>query len=233
MKTVSIIIPVYNEKGTLREILLAVKASPVFGFAKEIIIVDDASTDGTKNILQALDKNAYKIFYQEKNRGKGAALRFGFSKATGDFIIIQDADLEYDPNEYEKLLRPLVDAKADMVYGSRFAGGEAHRIMFFRHYAGNKFLTTLSNFLTNLNLTDMETCYKAFTAEAIKKILPALESNGFEIEPELAAKASKNNFRIYEVGISYYGRTYEEGKKIKWTDGLKAIWHIIKFNLLK
>lgn len=233
VKTLSIVIPVYNEKNTLSKILEAIDKSDASGIGKEVIIVDDASIDGTVEFLKSLDKNKYKVYYLEKNSGKGAALRIGFSMATGNFIIIQDADLEYDPNEYGLILKPLLAGRADAVYGSRFVGAAPHRIMFFWHYMGNKFLTMLSNLLTNLNLTDMETGYKAFTKTALAKILPRLTSNRFGIEPELTALVAKNKLRVYEVGISYYGRSYEEGKKIKWIDGVKAIWYIVKYNLFK
>ena len=198
----------------------------------EIVIVDDCSNDGTRDILKKLPEQKYKIFYQNKNQGKGAALRRGFSEVTGDFIVIQDADLEYDPFEYDILLKPLMNGRADVVYGSRFVGGNPHRILFFWHSFGNKLLTWFSNLLTNLNLTDMETCYKCFTKEALKKISTDLKSNRFNIEPEITARVAQNKLRIYEVGISYYGRTYEEGKKIGALDGFSAIWAIIKYNLL-
>ena len=227
----SVVIPAYNEVKTIRDLLAAVEAAHLLGLEKEIIIVDDGSTDGTRDILKGLSQQSYKIYFQEKNQGKGAALRQGFSLATGDFIIIQDADLEYDPKEYPLLLGPLLDGKADVVYGSRFIGDRPHRVLFFWHSIGNRLLTLFSNMLTDLNLTDMETCYKAFTRAALQKILPKLTASRFAIEPEITARIAKEKLRIYEVGISYYGRTYEEGKKINWKDGVSAVWGIIKFNL--
>lgn len=230
-KKVSIIIPIYNEKETLKDILKAVeKAALPKGMIREIILVDDYSMDGTRDILKKFEKK-YKVFYHRKNKGKGAALRTGFKKATGDIIIIQDADLEYDPKEYMKLLAPILEDKADVVYGSRFMGGEPHRVLLYWHSWGNKMLTWMSNMFTNLNLTDMETCYKVFTKEVLKKILPKLKSDRFGFEPEFTARAARARFRIFEIGISYYGRTYDEGKKIGWKDGAAAIGHIIRFNL--
>lgn len=234
MKTLSIVIPVYNEKATIKDILYAVESVDVgHDLQKEIILVDDYSTDGTRDILHQLDANRCRIEYHPENKGKGAALRTGFAKAAGDFVIIQDADLEYDPNEYPVLLEPLLDGRADVVYGSRFMGNRPHRVLFFWHYVGNKFLTILSNMFTNINLTDMETCYKAFTKEALASILPSLTSNRFTIEPEITARVAQKKFRIYEVGISYSGRTYAEGKKIGWKDGLSALWAIIRFNMFQ
>lgn len=230
-KKISIVIPIYNEKDTLKNILEAVnKAHLPDELSKEIILVDDFSTDGTRDILKDM-KGDYKILFHEKNKGKGAALRTGFKETTGDIIIIQDADTEYNPQEYEKLLTPILENKADVVYGSRFLGVGPHRVLFFWHYFGNRTLTNLSNMFTNLNLTDMETCYKVFTKDVLDKILPKLKSNRFGFEPEFTARISKHKLRIYEVGISYYGRTYEEGKKIGWKDGFAAFWHIIKYNL--
>lgn len=230
-KKVSIVIPVYNEKETLKDLLKVVeKAELPRGMTREIILVDDYSTDGTRDILKKLEKK-YKVYYHRKNKGKGAALRTGFKKVTGDVVIIQDADLEYDPKEYIKLLAPILEDKADVVYGSRFMGGEPHRVLFYWHSWGNKALTWMSNMFTNLNLTDMETCYKVFTKEVLKKVLPNLQSNRFGFEPEFTARISRARFRIFEIGISYYGRTYDEGKKIGWKDGAAAFWHIIRFNL--
>jgi glycosyltransferase involved in cell wall biosynthesis len=218
MKTLSIVIPVYNEEKTIRILLGRVEEVCLEGITKEIIIVDDFSTDGTRDVLKKLNESGkYTIIFQDKNYGKGAALRTGFAVATGDFCLIQDADLEYDPTDYAYLLSPLIAGKADAVYGSRFVGDKAHRVLFFWHSIGNKFLTLLSNIFTNLNLTDMETCYKAFTRETL-----------LSIEPEITAVLAEHNFRIYEVGISYAGRTYGEGKKINWKDGISAIWTIIK-----
>ncbi|MBL9188306.1 MAG: glycosyltransferase family 2 protein [Opitutaceae bacterium] len=226
----SVVIPCYNEAKTIRLIVDRVLAAPVA--EKEIIIVDDCSRDGTRDILRTqIAPLVSKILYHEVNQGKGAALRTGIAAATGDAVIIQDADLEYDPQEYPRLLRPILEGKADVVFGSRFAGGDAHRVVYFWHMMGNKFLTLLSNMATNLNLTDMETCYKVFRREVIQKI--KIEENRFGFEPEITAKVAKANVVIYEVGISYYGRTYAEGKKIGWRDGFRALWAIFKYNLLR
>ncbi|MDD2623427.1 MAG: Undecaprenyl-phosphate mannosyltransferase [bacterium ADurb.Bin157] len=226
----SVVIPVYNEKNTLKDLILRVKASPVKD--KEIVIVDDFSTDGTRELLQEeLHKLVDKVVYHDHNQGKGAALRTGFKEVTGDYVVIQDADMEYDPNEYPILLEPVIKKNADVVYGSRFAGGNAHRVLYFWHSLGNKFLTFLSNMFTDLNLTDMETCYKLFKREIIQSI--NIEENRFGFEPEITAKLAKMKCSIYEVGISYSGRTYEEGKKIGWKDGFRAIFVILKYGLAK
>ena len=233
----SIIIPVYNEENTIERIVWAVKDATVeyknIKVDKEIIVVDDCSKDNTRATLEKkLEGQVEKIVYHTVNQGKGAAIRTGIQHMTGDFMVVQDADLEYDPNEYSKLLMPIMDGKADVVYGSRFSGSDAHRVLYFWHFKGNQFLTTLSNMFSNLNLTDMETCYKMFKKEIIQNI--QLEQNRFGFEPEVTAKIAKiPNIRIYEVGISYYGRTYQEGKKINWKDGFSAIWCIIRYNLLK
>jgi glycosyltransferase involved in cell wall biosynthesis len=222
----SVVIPVFNERETVADLVAAVEATP---FRKEIIVVDDGSSDGTRDVLANMQDIGLKVVLHEKNMGKGAALQTGFSHASGDIIIIQDADLEYDPAEYPVLLKPILDGKADVVYGSRFAGHGAHRVLYFWHYIGNRFLTLMSNFFTNINLTDMETCYKVFTREALAGI--EIREKRFGFEPEITAKMARKKLRIYEVPISYYGRTYEEGKKIDWRDGVRAIWCILKYNL--
>jgi len=225
---VSIVIPCYNEKNTIEEIIEAVRSAPIED--KEIIVVDDCSGDGTRAVLEEkASRLVDRIIYHPVNRGKGAALRSGFAAATGDVILVQDADLEYSPDDYPVLLEPLMSGKADAVFGSRFMGGRPHRVLFFWHMAGNRFLTLLSNIFTNLNLTDMETGHKAFKASVIKSI--RIEEDGFGVEPEIVAKLARTGCRIYEVGISYSGRTYAEGKKINWKDGIKANYAIVKYNL--
>ena len=226
----SVIIPCFNEANTINQVVLAVKSCPYRDL--EIVIVDDYSTDGTREILQeSLSNIVNQVVYHPKNLGKGAALRSGFSVATGDIVIIQDADLEYDPQEYPIVIDPILKNQADVVFGSRFQSGRPHRVVYFWHMAGNRFLTLLSNMLTNINLSDMETCYKAFRREVIQSI--KIEENRFGFEPEITAKVAKTGCRIYEVGISYYGRTYQEGKKIGWRDGFRAIYCILKYNLFR
>ncbi|MEM7062882.1 MAG: glycosyltransferase family 2 protein [Cyanobacteria bacterium P01_B01_bin.77] len=226
--TLSVVIPCYNEVSTIEKVVQAVKDSPVKKC--QIIIVDDHSQDGTQKILKdKLETVVYQIIYHPRNMGKGAALRTGFAVATGDVVIIQDADLEYDPQEYPIMLQPILDDKADVVFGSRFQGGRPHRVVYYWHRIGNGFLTMLSNMFTNINLTDMETCYKAFKREVIQSI--NIQESRFGFEPEITAKVARMDCRIYEVGIAYYGRTYKEGKKIGWRDGIRAILCIIKYNL--
>lgn len=226
----SVVIPVYNELDTIAKIIAAVKASPIKD--KEIVLVDDFSTDGTRDLLKReIESQVDKVVYHERNMGKGAALRTGFQHVTGDVVIVQDADLEYDPNEYPRLIDPIAKGRADVVYGSRFAGGDAHRVVYFWHMVGNRFLTLFSNMFTNLNLSDMETCYKCFKREIIQSI--KIEEDRFGFEPEITAKVARKKCAIYEVGISYYGRTYEEGKKIGWRDGFRALYAIVKYNLFK
>jgi len=224
----SVVVPCFNERKTIAEVIAAIKASPVPDC--EIIIVDDCSTDGTRELLQStLESQVSRVFYHTVNQGKGAALRTGFAAATGDIVIVQDADLEYDPQEYPLLMEPILSGKADVVYGSRFQGSRPHRVVYYWHMVGNSLLTTLSNIFTNINLTDMETCYKAFRREVIQSI--HIQENRFGFEPEITAKVARLGCRIFEVGISYYGRTYQEGKKIGWPDAVKAIYCIVRYNL--
>ena len=238
MLKLSIVIPIYNEKSTLAEILRRVLAVPLPGFSRELLLVDDGSSDGTRELLADLPALtgglaadvSVQALLQPYNQGKGAALRRGFAEATGDIVLIQDADLEYDPVDYPKLLAPLLDGRAEVVYGSRFAGGDAHRVLYFWHALGNRFLTLCSNALTNLNLTDMECCYKVFRRDILRQIV--IEEDRFGVEPELTAKVARLGCRVYEVGVSYAGRTYAEGKKIGWRDGFRALWCIVKYNLL-
>lgn len=235
MKTLSIIIPAYNEERTIHLILDKVLAVKLIGeMQKEIVIVNDCSKDNTKDAIERYiashPEQKFNFYSQPVNKGKGAAIHKGIELASGDYVIVQDADLEYDPQEYNILLKPVLDGFADVVYGSRFMGGKPHRILFYWHSIGNKFLTALSNMFTNLNLTDMETCYKLFRADIIKKV--KLKEKRFGFEPEVTARIARiPNIRIYEVGISYYGRTYAEGKKIGWKDGVRALWCIVKYGL--
>jgi glycosyltransferase involved in cell wall biosynthesis len=225
----SVLIPVYNEQSTIETIIAMVHESPV---RKEIIVVNDASTDGTREILDRLrlDGRIDRLFHQPVNRGKGAAIRQALAMSTGDIVIVQDADLEYDPRDWPTLLEPIVDGRADACFGSRFLGGP-HRVLYFWHSVGNRLLTTFSNMLTNLSLTDMETCYKAMRGDMARSLLPSLRSNRFGFEPEITARLAQANARVYEVQISYAGRTYAEGKKINWRDGVAALWHILRFSI--
>ncbi len=231
----SVVIPVYNEEATLEQLVERTRAVPI---RKEIVLVDDCSTDASREILKTLEarwgsdpENSIRVLLQDRNRGKGAALQKGLAHTTGDVALIQDADLEYDPGEYPRLLQPIILDQADVVYGSRFLGDRPHRVLYFWHYLGNRFLTTLSNCFTNLNLTDMETCYKVFTRPVLDQVLPLLRQERFGFEPEVTAKVARRQFRIYEVSISYFGRTYEEGKKIGWRDGVQAIWCILRYGI--
>jgi glycosyltransferase involved in cell wall biosynthesis len=228
----SVVVPVFNERNSIREILRRIQAVRI---PKEIILIDDFSTDGTRAILQEIEReqpasepSEIRVLFHDRNRGKGAALRTGFAHVTGSIVIVQDADLEYDPAEYPQLIAPIIDGRADVVYGSRFIG-EMHRVLNYHHYVGNKLLTTFSNLFTGLNLTDMETCYKVFRREAIVAIAPTLKSNRFGFEPEVTAKIAKRGLRVYELPISYSGRDYSEGKKITWKDGFQALWCIVRY----
>ena len=224
----SVVIPIYNELSTIEEIIRRVKASPVPD--KELVLVDDCSIDGTRELLkEKIEPQVDKVIYLEKNSGKGAACKAGFMAATGDIVLVQDADLEYDPNEYPALIEPIIQDKADVVYGSRFMGGGPHRVVYYWHYLGNKFITLVSNMFTNVNMTDVETCYKVFKREIVQSI--DLKEPRFGFDPEITAKVTKKKVRIFEVGISYYGRTYGEGKKIGWRDGVKVMYCIVKYNL--
>ena len=230
MKTLSIVIPVYNEAKTIGEVLDRVRKAPSAGLTKELIIVDDGSSDGTREHLAGLREKDTQCIFHERNQGKGAALRTGFAHASGDVIIVQDADFEYDPADYPQLLRPILEGKADVVLSSRFLAGQAHRVLYFWHSMGNRALTLLSNVFTNLNLTDMESGYKVFTRDVIKRV--TIQENRFGFEPEIVAKVARLNCRVYEVGVSYAGRTYQEGKKITWKDGVRALWCIVKYSLI-
>jgi glycosyltransferase involved in cell wall biosynthesis len=231
----SVVVPVYNEEATLRALVERVRAVPI---RKEILLIDDASGDRSREIAESLaaesaddPDNRIVVLRHEQNRGKGAALRTGFERAGGDVVLVQDADLEYDPAEYPRLLRPIVEGAADVVYGSRFLGDQPHRVLYFWHYLGNKFLTTLSNCFTNLNLTDMETCYKVFRREVVAEVAPKLRQRRFGFEPEVTARVARGGWRVYEMSIGYSGRTYEQGKKIGWRDGVKALWCIVRYGL--
>jgi glycosyltransferase involved in cell wall biosynthesis len=224
---ISVVVPVYNERATIAEIVRRIRAVPI---AKEILLVDDGSTDGTREVLAGLDcGNDVRVILHAKNQGKGAAVRTGFAQAAGDIVLIQDADLEYDPNQYPRLIQPIVEGVADVVYGSRFLPVGPHRVLYFWHYVGNRLLTMLSNIFTDLNLTDMETCYKVFGREVIRSITPTLRENRFGIDPELTAKVARRKCRVYEVGISYFGRTYQEGKKIGFRDACRVFCSILRY----
>jgi glycosyltransferase involved in cell wall biosynthesis len=226
-RRLSVVVPVYNERATIAEIIRRVRAVPI---PKEIIVVDDGSTDGTRELLATIDRgDDLQIVLHERNRGKGAALRTGFLRAAGDIVLVQDADLEYDPAEYPRLMQPILDGLADVVYGSRFISQGPHRVLYFWHYLGNRVLTTLSNMFTDLNLTDMETCYKVFRREVIQAIAPTLKEKRFGVEPELTCKIARRKYRVYEIGINYFGRTYQEGKKIGLADACRAFWCILRY----
>ena len=225
----SVVIPVYNEEGTLAEIIRRVRAVPI---RKEIIVVDDGSTDGTRGLLAEIEgQGDFQVCRHERNRGKGAALRTGFGHVRGDVVIVQDADLEYDPAQYPQLIQPIVEGVADVVYGSRLVAQGPHRVLYYWHSVANRFLTGLSNMFTDLNLTDVETCYKIFRREVIEDVLPTLKQSGFGIEVELTAKVARRNYRIYEQGITYFGRTYQEGKKIGLRDAFKALWCVLRYSI--
>ncbi len=231
-KSVSIVIPVYNEEKTIEKTLEKVFAANTFSLTKEVIVVNDASTDNTSQILKRIKKKNLQVITNSVNLGKGASLKKGFQKTKGDIVIVQDADLEYSPTDYPVLLKPIIDGYADVVYGSRFVNAYPHRVLYFHHYLANKLITTLSNLFTNLNLSDIETGYKVFRGDLIRQIAKKLKSSRFGFEPEITARIAKiDGLRIYEVGISYWGRTYKEGKKITWIDGVKAVFEIIKYNL--
>jgi glycosyltransferase involved in cell wall biosynthesis len=227
-RTLSAVMPCYNEFATVDEAVKRVLESP---WVRELIIVDDGSTDGTSDVLDALTDDRVRVFHQPRNQGKGAALSRGFREATSEFVIIQDADLEYDPRDYEQMLTPLIDGRADVVFGSRFISDRPHAVLYFWHSVGNRFLTLVSNVFTNLNLTDMETCYKAFRREVLDGL--TIEESRFGVEPEITAKVARGGWRVYEVGISYAGRTYAEGKKIGWRDGFRALWAIVRYSPLR
>jgi glycosyltransferase involved in cell wall biosynthesis len=230
VKTVSIVIPVYNEAKCIGEVLDRVRQAPSSGLTKELVIVDDGSSDGTREYLAGIQEKDTRCIFHERNQGKGAALRTGFAQASGDIIIVQDADFEYDPADYPQLLQPILEGKADVVLSSRFLAGQAHRVLYFWHSMGNRGLTLLSNVFTNLNLTDMESGYKVFTRDVIKRV--TIQENRFGFEPEIVAKVARLHCRVYEVGVSYAGRTYQEGKKITWKDGVRALWCIVKYSLI-